>query len=245
MASRRWLLVALSLSALVLLVYAGISVAFSVPVTDQMESASRLPDATDPHQGTRAVVVPVVDPTTVPTLRVPGDENTSGYPGAYLLIAERTADFPASSQNASIVRALAFVAPTANGSYEPAFIELVGVPSGNTTENVTLDVAKLAGGKTGFFVKADPARDAQFIETSRVVGQIARYDNEIQVWLLFAAGGFGFVAPLVLLILTHRGSSRRGAAVALTGVCPECRAPITPGAEFCLRCGAWLSREVR
>lgn len=230
MRPRRWLLLLASFASLVVLVYAGVSAAFSVPVGDQ-----------------RAVALPLLDAALVPTLAVGGDLN-DGYPGAYLVIADSPGDFPANAVNATLVRALAYV-PSGNASTN---LTLTGVPTpdGNTTraQNVTLDANALAGGKAGFFVKADKDSDVRFVDMGHVVGQVARFETPASIGTLALVGALGFVSPLIYLIVTHKGAGKRGmpagvpsakgGAVA-TGACRECSAAMPPGQDFCTRCGAY------
>lgn len=247
MARRRWGLILLSVVSLVVLVYAGVFTAFSVPVTGDMERASRLPNETEPAAGLRALVVPLSDPTVVPTVAT-GDPN-----GTLLLVGDAGFTFPAGATNVSLVRALAYVAPTANGSYQPGnvtFSNLPYVDGGNATatanasvrrENVTVDVASLAGGKAGFLVKADARPNVFFVSIDRVAGTVARFDPGSFVYAMFAIGAVGFVAPLVVIIVTHRGApaGRAGPGAAIPGYCRECRAVLDPGAPFCTKCGAY------
>lgn len=238
MAARRWLLFLLSLGSLVILVYVGVAFAFSVPVTGEAEAANRAPDADVPREGLRALVVPAVDPSTVPTFA----ENGTGFggtPGALVAVAEETSTFPAGARNVTLARALAYVPP--EGAAVNATVNLTEVPGagGNgTAGNLSLDLARLAGNRTGFVVKADNEAEPRFVEAPRVLGQVERFESPGSLMLALASGSFGFVAPLVLIILTHRGAGRRGGGGALP-VCRECRAPMPAEESFCTRCGAW------
>lgn len=244
--ARRWGLIVLSVISLVALAYAGVITAFSVPVTSAMEAQARLPGADEPHVGERALTLPFADPTQVPTVLSPGSD-PSAKNGTLLLVADPGSSFPAGAQNASLVRALAFVAPTANNSYVPPTLTLPNVTfvdaGGNvTTENVTVDVGALAGGKAGFLVKGDAERNVTFAPTDHVLGTVARYDAAGLLYTLFALGAGGFVLPIVVIIVTHKGAARAGVPGGLaapSGACRECRAPMQPGATFCTKCGAW------
>src|SRR5207248_9082558 len=138
--------------------YAGVFTAFSVSVTPEMERAERLPGAPAPVAGTRALVVPFSDAAQVPTCQN-GLGSWGGYNGTLILAGDPGATFPATTPNASIVRALAYVAPTANGTYVPNDITFFGLPhaEGNATVlgNATVNVTALANGRSGFLVKAD------------------------------------------------------------------------------------------
>jgi hypothetical protein len=220
---RRWWLAVVSVASLVVLIYAGVFTAFSVPVT------------TGAHAGTRALIVPVADATAIPTVRMDGN-------GTLIVIADPGASFPAAAGNVTIVRALAYVTPTADGTYVPA----------NETFNLsgaatTLDIAALAGGKSGYLVYDEDAKtNATFATTDRVVGAVSRFDASTQLVAYFIIGSFGFVIPLVVLMATHKGAGVRGppAGVARDS-CPECRAPVPPGQDFCTRCGAWVQERAR
>ena len=228
---RRWWLVALAVGSLVVLLYASIALALSVTVTPEMEAANRVPGA-PPLAGARALLVPLADPLRAKDQLVVAGGTESG--------------FPSGAQNASMGRVLAFVAPTANGSYVPATLELTNVSmveNGTATRgNLSVDVTALAAGRSGFIVKGDAEARPRFVEESGVLGAVARYETPLSLLAMFSFGGIGFVAPLVVLILTQR---RRGVAgvPAQVGGCPECRAPVEPGAGFCMRCGAWLTKQ--
>lgn len=247
---RRWWLVLLSLASLVVLAYAGVFSAYSVTVSPEMERAERLPEASEPRAGARALVVPISDAAQVPTFNN-ALAKSSGRNGTLLLVGDPDAAFPAVVKNASIVRALAYVTPTANGTFVPSDISFTDLPraDGNRTKtsNVTVNVTALAAGRSGFLVKADADENVTFVPTSNVAGAVARFDPAPALVSLFAFGAFGFVAPIVVLIVTHRGVGKRGiaGAGAVAGICPECRQPLAAGAEFCLRCGAWLKGDIK
>jgi hypothetical protein len=231
---RRWWLVLLSVTSLVLLVFSGVTAAFSAPVTPDMERANRAPGADAPAVGTRALVVPVTDATLVPTFQN-GLGAGFGHNGSLLLIGDAGAAVPASSQNNSLARALAYVAPTANGSYMPPTIPFEGLPAAG---NLTVDIATLATGKSGFLVKGDAETNVTFVERERVLGTVARFEPSFSLYAALALGAFGFVAPLVVLIMTHAPRAKPGIGGAIA--CPECRNPVPLDADFCMRCGAWL-----
>ena len=236
MASRRWLLVLLSVASLVLLAWAGILLAFSAPISDAAAAESLLPGQEEPAAGHRAVVVPIVTPSEVPVFNAT-QETFLGVRGALLVVAEDDSDFPAGARNASVVRALVYVpAGAPNGS----FADLAGLPvkegDNATTYNATFDLAALSGGQAGFLVKPDATRDARFVPAHQVVGQVVRFESVGDLVTLFLLGGIGFVMPLVVLVLTHRPSGRPGVGDVL---CAECRRPMPGGSDFCPGCGAW------
>lgn len=232
MAQRRWLLFALSLASLVVLTYASVLTAFSVDVSAEMEAAN----GGEVRAGGRAVILPLVDPSGVATLARDGE-------GALLVGGTKEQSFPASARNVSLGRALAYVSPGANGSYSPATIELANVTMANGTQNLTLDVAALAGGRSGFLVKGDREADVRFLEREDVVGRVDHFESTGSLGLLFLSGGLGFVAPLVVLIATHRASGRRLAPGAVEIACRECRAPLAKDSDFCMRCGAYRAAK--
>lgn len=216
--ARRFLLIALAVVALGALMYASVATALSVPVTGEMDRANRAPGS-PPLAGTRALLVPIPDPT-----RVEGD---------LLVAGETPSGFPSGARNATMGRVLAYVAPTANGSY---------VPASRVVENGTVDVAVLAAGRSGFLVKGDAAPDVWFVETGDALGSVARFETWASLVALYSFGSIGFVAPLVLLIVTHRATGRPGVPAEVAG-CPECRAPVAAGQEFCYKCGAVLGKR--
>lgn len=244
MAARRWLLFAVSLASLVVLAYGGVMLAFSVGVTEAMEAQSRLPGTAAPAEGTRALVVPVADPGLVATAAGGGD-GWLDWSGDLLLVADNEPDFPASALNASLVRALAHVAPAGtNGTYDPPTLQLGGVPvvgaDGNvTTDNLTLDVAPLALGGKGWLVRADASGEVRFVPEDKVVGRVERFEPGGALVTVIALGAVGFVAPLGWLVATHRPSGRAGVGEVL---CAECRRPMPAGSDFCTGCGAWKQR---
>jgi hypothetical protein len=250
-APRRWLLLSLAILSLVLLVIGGVVLAYSVPVTDSMVQAARLPGDAEPTGGERAVALPAQDLPRLPTLVAGGGSDPlTGRPGALLVVADGSPDFPASARNASVVRALAYVAPDANGSYASPTLtlhNLTRVEGGNvTTYDATVEVNALALGKKGFLVKADAEDTIRFVEETRVVGQLQGYVLASSVYWFLLSGGIGFLVPIAYLILTHRPTGTKGlpgGVAGVTGACPECRAPVPPGQGFCTRCGAWVSKK--
>lgn len=220
MASRRvWLAIA-SVASLVVLVYAGVFTAFSVTVTPEMERANRLPGQNEPIAGQRALTVPVPDPTSL-----------TGQPnGTQIMLGNPGASFPSGAVNTSIVRVIAYVTPTANGSYVPETI---------TVENESYNIAQLAQGKSGFIVRSDAEKEVRFAETSMLVGTVSSYEESATVVALFLAGGLGFIAPLAVLIMSHKASGKPGIGVPTNAkLCPECKAPRDAALAFCSRCGA-------
>lgn len=238
-AARRWLLFLLSLGSLAVLAYGGVLVSFSVPVTPEAEAAARPPGETEPRAGLRALVAPLAAPAQAPTF-VQGGEGWDGRPGVLLVVADTVGNFPASAGNATVVRALAHVAPDTSGAYAPAFVNLTGVPvaeGGNASlANLSVEVAPLAEGRRGFLVKGDAEAEVRFVPEDRVVGRVARFETLTDVLLVVVAGAVGFVTPLVVLIATHRPSGRAGIGDVL---CAECRRPLAPSTDFCPGCGAW------
>lgn len=206
----RWLLFVVSLISLVVLTYAGIVLAFSVPVTDEMVAANPSAPA-----GSRAVVVPVVAPEVVGTLA------TNRTP-SYLMVGDSEGSFPTSARNVRMGQAIAHVPAGSNGTLDVA--------------NMTFDLANMTEGHEGWIIRGENETEAWFATKEEVLGEIARYESPGHLTLLFSAGGLGFVAPLITIVATHRGGKRPGAPEL---VCRECRAPLASDAEFCMRCGAF------
>lgn len=228
MAARRWLLFGLALGSLVLMTWAGVLLAFSVPLDESARAEN--PEA---GEATRAIVVPANDLAGVATF-------ASGREPVLLAAGTQEGSFPVSAQNVSLGRALARVTPTENGSYEPATLELADVPTTNGTTNLTLDVAALAGGASGFVVLSRGEAEPRFVSDEQILGEVAAFESTTGLWTRFGMGLLGFLAPLVVLVVTHKGGRRAGAGegAGLVG-CRECRAPLPPRSEFCTRCGAW------
>lgn len=222
MAPRRWLLFGIALASLVLMTWAGILLAFSVPVDDPTRAAN-------PGAGDRAIVLPIRDPSLVAT-------HARGPDAKLLAAGDADGAFPVNAKDVSFGRALAYVAPDANGSYDPATLELADVRVSNGTTNLTIDVAALAGGERGFLVMPSGADEPTFLREPDVLGEVGAFDSTASLAGRFALGLAGFILPLVILVATHRGGARRGAGVI---VCRECRAPLPPATDFCMRCGAW------
>lgn len=203
--------------------YAGVLLAFSVPVTPAMLEAND-----DVPEAGRAIVVPVLDPFSVRTHAKDGE-------GSFLVAGDRASSFPAGTQDPSLRRALAYVEPR-NGTYEPAQISVDGVASRNGTSPFTLDVAALAGGASGWIVMGSNEEAPSFVARSAVVGEVARFTSGAGLAAAFALGFVGFIAPLVALVATHRPRGQRGPPV---HVCRECGAAFPSNSDFCLRCGAY------
>lgn len=217
MAARRWLLFGLSLASLLAMTYAGVSLAFSVKVTPEMEAA----DA-EARVGSRMLVRMVSDPSEVHTFQ----DGTV----ADLLVSGRTAGFVAAATEIEIGRAVAYVSPDGNGTYSPATVR---ARDGNET-----NVSALAQGGTGWLVQGEDDPAPRFVPSERMLGKAERFENATILPALFMAGLVGFVAPLVVIVATHKGAGRRGSP---TGAfCRECRAPMPPSATFCMRCGAYV-----
>lgn len=201
------------MGSLVLLTYAGVLLAFSVEVP---EDAARDIEA---PAGARAVVVPIASPASV---RVRGD----GEPGALLATGEAAGSFPSGATDVRMGRALVHVPAGANGTFAHG--------------NATIDLAAASGGAEGWLI-AGPDDAPWFAPADATLGEVVRFESPARMGLLFGVGTFGFVAPLIALIVTHRGAKR--APDAPVAFCPECRAPMAGSAEFCMRCGAWRARE--
>lgn len=243
MPPRRWLLLALSLGSLVILSYGAIAVAFSLPVTDEMAAANVI-DPNAPETGQRAVVSPIVNGADVATHRA---EPRSG---AWLVVADRDVTIPASAENPSLVRALAYASVLHNRSYKEPTITLENLtasgPNGTYEYNVTVDLALVGDGGSGFLVKTASDPEVRFVPESRVIGQVARFESSVWVFALVGGGTLGFVAPLVALVLTARPTGRPGVpASTFRGLaCAECRRPLPSGAEFCTACGALVPKPL-
>lgn len=223
MAARGWLLFGVALASLVLMTWAGVLLAFSIPLDDAARAA-------DPAAGgaTRAIVLPAGDLARVPT-HARGDE-------AAILVSGATDGLPSGATEVALGRALARVVPDESGNHTPATLELVDVPSANGTANLTIDVAALAGGAQGFIVMGAGETEPRFVPDERVLGTVGQYASGVGLWARFAVGLVGFLTPLLALVATHRGGRRAGADAI---ICRECRAPLAPRSSFCLRCGAW------
>lgn len=211
---RRGILFATSIASLLLLTYAGVLLAFSVPLTDEIHAAN--PDV---PQGARAVVVPIGDAASVKTLL----RNESP---ALLLQGDADGSFPTGATDLRMGRALLYVAPGSTGNV--------------TIDNATIDLAAFSGGSEGWILRGSAEQDPWFSATDATLGEVARFETPAKLGALFAGGALGFVAPLVVVILTHRGGRRApGSSAPAALVCRECRAPIAANAEFCMRCGAY------
>lgn len=217
MAARRWLLFGLSLSSLLAMTFAGVSLAFSLKVTPDMAEAD--PDA---KLGTRMVIHLIGDPAEVRTLSADGD-------GDLVVTADAGAAFVARAQNVSLARALAYATPDTNGTYAPATF--------TGRANATVNVSALAAGGTGWIVQAANEEAPRFVPAENILGEVVRFENATLLPALFIAGVVGFLAPLVAIVVSHRGGGPRSASVG--NLCPECRAPMAASAEFCVRCGAY------
>lgn len=216
---RRLLLFGVSIASLLVLTYAGVLLAFSIPVSDEMAAAN--PDA---PRGSRALVVPIAAPTSVAT-------RASGAEGTLLLRGDADGAFPTAAKDVRMGRALVYAPAGANGTVD--------------VDNVTLDLAAMSGGFEGWILRGDAETDPWFAPADQVLGAVESFETPLKLGALFAGGTLGFVAPLVLMILTHKGSRRAGAAPdpLAHAMCRECRAPLAPNADFCMRCGAWAKGD--
>lgn len=224
MAARRWLLFGLSLASLLAMTYAGVSLAYSQKVTPEMAEAN--PEA---KLGARMVLRVYAHPDEVRTVADDGEGDllASGEPGP---------SFLATAAGVELGRALVFVAPDENGTYTPATF----VDGRNETVNVTAFVAAAGGTGEGWIVQGAGESEPRFVPLPRALGTVERFENATLLPALFAGGLLGFVTPLVVIVLTHRGTGRRGPPPRDT--CAECRAPLAASADFCTRCGAYARR---
>lgn len=226
--------------SLAVLVYAGVSLSFSLPVdAESAQGFASAPGA--PAEGQRALVVPLVDGARVPTLADPQDTTTLGHPGALLVVGRPGGIVPAQADDTRVVRALAYVRPDRDLAAD--LVNLTDVPTLDengtlVTQNMTLNATELAGSGTGFLVKSDHDANVTFVATESVIGQVVRFEPPGRITLLFAAGAAGFVAPILLLVMTHRGAAAGPGPGAR--LCRDCRAEIPEGDGFCHRCGAYV-----
>lgn len=220
-AARRWLLFGLSLASLLAMTYAGVSLAMSIKVTPEIAASE--PDA---KLGSRMVLQSVSSREQVATLaenETPALLATASEPGA--LVAQ--------TRNVSVGRALAFVQPDANGTYEPETLTL--------RDDMTVNVTALAAGGTGWIVQATNEPTPRFVPQDQVIGIVRQFQNATLLPALFVGGIVGFLAPLVTMVLTHRGGGPR--VMATGNLCLECHAPMAASADFCTRCGAYARQS--
>ena len=217
-AARRWLLFGLSLASLLAMTYAGVSLAFSLKVTPDVADAN--PEA---KLGSRMIVRQVAAPEAVRTAAEGGE-------GDLVVSGLNAAGFVAQATNVTVGHALAFVRPDANGTYANASV----VSRGNETVNVTA----LAAGGTGWIVQGANEPAPRFVPAASVLGVVDGFQNATLLPGLFTLAVVGFLAPLVTIVLTHRGGGTRGAPAA-ANLCRECRAPLASNVDFCIRCGAY------
>lgn len=231
----RLVLFGASIASLLLLTYAGVLIAFSVPMTDEMSAANPSVPA-----GARAVVVAIQEPTSVPTI-------AAGDDPALLLHGDDEGSFPTAAKDVRLGRALAYVPSGANGSIE--------------VEGHTIDLAVISGGAEGWVAMGAAEAEPWFTNADETLGVVEKFETPTKLGALFGLGAVGFVAPLVFIIATHRGARRdrkaaasdapaSGSKAAATvgsstsaSACRECRAPLAPNAEFCMRCGAWTKGD--
>lgn len=237
MRASRWLLLACSLASLALMAYAGLLVAFSTPVTDRMAAANALPGEPSVAAGARAIVGPAAGAPT----HVEGREGPFGRAGALLVLARPGASFPSNAEDAQLVRALARVEAGATGNVT---LGEVPVARNGTTEraNLTVDLAALSGGRAGWIVKGDAETEPRFAEDAQVLGQAVGFEPTAFVLGMMGVGVAGFLAPLIVIVATHRAVRAPEGALAYA-VCRDCRRPVAEKAEFCPACGAWLSER--
>lgn len=213
---RRIVLFGVSVASLLLLTYAGVLLAFSVPITSEMFTEN--PSV---PQGARALIVPL-DPRDAIHTAADGGE------ASLIMRGEASGTFPSSATDVRLGRALLYIPEGANGTVD--------------VEGHTIDLAGFSGGSTGWVVMGAGASDPWFSATEDTLGRVDHFESPTKIGALFLGGALGFVAPLVVIILTHRGAGRRLQPQAAP-FCRECRAPLAPGTEFCTRCGAWSKGE--
>ena len=237
MAQRRWLLAVLSVASLLILAYGGVLLSFSSGVTERMEAESRLPGEDMPARGARALVLPHRgDPAAIPTFNDSGPALLFGQPGALLLVAEEVPDFPAGVDNASLVRAMAWV-PEGTSNLTVTLRNVTYREGDNLSiDNLTVDAGALSGGRAGFLVKGDASREVRFAPAGHVVGTVEGFETLGHLVTILILGATGFVVPLVVIVATHRPSGRPGLGEV---ICAECRGPMPAASDFCPRCGAW------
>ena len=223
--------------------YGAIAVALSVPITPSMAEANSLGENT-PSSGDRAAVRPLVNPGNVATWHRDGQ-------GTWLIVNDRQVMMPVLAENAELVGAMAYVSVLHDGTYREPELMLTNLTAldengERITYNETVNVTASAGGKDGFFVKTANGRDVRFVEARHVVGAVERFESAAWTYGLVIVGTLGFVAPLVILMITARptGSPGIGGARASSpapgAACPECRRPLPGNADFCTSCGAWV-----
>lgn len=218
----RWLLFTVSVCALGLMTYGGVLFAYSVPLSPAMLDAN--PDL---PAAERVIVWPRGAPETLPTHAADGR-------GAYLVIGYANGTMPAAATHARLARALIFVEP---GASTGATVDLVDVPSANGTTNFTIDVGARSGGAAGWIVMGAGEDAPWFVGRDAVIGPALRLASNAELALLLVGGFLGFLAPLAVVVATHRPRASPERAGAL--YCRECRAMLPASATFCLRCGAY------
>lgn len=262
---RRRLLSLLSLVSLALLLYAGVSFAFSVPVDLEDAEANASPMG-ELSAGSRAVVVPVADAGGVSTFRS-GGEATFGYPGAMLAYGRPDGFWPAAADEVSFGRALMYLPADAQPPTDvnrtdvgtdtnrtssnattpdpqPWLVNLTGVPlpHANGTQsvgNLTVNLSALYDGREGFVVKADHHEEPTFVPLEDVVGQVARLDPAARLVALVGGAAVGFLVPMGMLVATRREAEEDAAR----DRCRECDAPLVGDDAFCTACGAWTTKD--
>lgn len=243
-----------ALVSLAVLVYASVSLAFSVTVDEA--TAASFAGAGGPAVGDRATVVPIVEHAGLPTFTTANASGADllGEPGALLVYANDARTIPATTPEPRIARALAFLEGLPDFDEEDSenatlarTMTIHDAPS--LDENGTavradlvVDLVALGVDGRGYLMKADHSTEVVFVPVDDVVGQVTRFDPASRIYLLFVSGSIGFVMPIVLLVATHRAPTG-GAHAGVAGLCRECRTELPAGTDFCLRCGAWSKGE--
>ncbi len=229
----------LAILSLGLLIFAGVSLAFSVPVDDK-DVGSVTFGGHGPVAGSRAVVVPVSyasQMSPVSTFATGGD-GYANTPGALLAIGNSGGLFPTTSTNVSFARALMFMSGAAaeNDTILLEQVPMRDADGNETLGNLTLNLSTFPALTPGFIVKADSESEPRFVPTANVIGEAARFDAPGRMVTFLMVGIAGFVVPVIGLITTHGRTGKPGAAG--HGLCRECQGVLTPPSDFCLRCGA-------
>lgn len=238
-----------ALASLALLVYGGVSVAFSVSVSDADAEANSGPTGGIPS-GWRALVVPVTDASLVPTHANERDASL-GHAGAFVVHGKKDGFLPVTARDTAVGRALLHVSSEvsaeANASAEPRLVNLTNVllphpDAANGTGNLTLNLSAIPAGESGFFLKPDHAENATWVADAAIVGQVIRFEPPSRAYTVLGGAALALVFSLIGLFTTHSGAGVRGAPgidLPESNACRECRAPLAANESFCMRCGAW------